>query len=90
MGKSVAKLEENKAELEKELLIVNYGLLLRKIHPSIKSIKLMESVIPESKLDDGVSVNVEITNSQFEPELFMSDDEKDDEKEDKKARSGII
>lgn len=92
-GKSVAKLEEDKAELERELLIVNYGLKLREIHPSMKSIKLMESVIPESKLDDGVGVNVEVTNSQYEPDLVLSSDEKEEneEKEDeKKAGWGIL
>lgn len=88
-GKSVAKLEEDKAELEKELMIVNYGLLLRKIHPSMKAIKLMESVIPESKLDDGIGVNVEVSNSQFEPDLVLYNEdikllggEEDDEKEE--------
>jgi len=80
-GKSVAKLEEDKAELEKELMIVNYGLLLRKIHPSMKSIKLMESVIPESKLDDGIAVNVEVSNSQYEPDLVLNDDEKEEKEE---------
>ena len=92
-GKSVAKLEEDKAELEKELLIVNYGLKLRAIHPSMKSIKLMESVIPESKLDDDIGVNVEVSNSQYEPDLVLSSDEKEEneEKEDeKKVGWGIL
>ncbi len=92
-GKSVAKLEEDKAELEKELLIVNYGLKLRAIHPSMKSIKLMESVIPESKLDDDIGVNVEVSNSQYEPDLVLSSDEKEEneeEEDEKKAGWGIL
>jgi hypothetical protein len=90
-GKSVAKLEEEKAELEKQLVIINYGLMLRKEHPSMKAIKLMESVIPESKLDDGIGVNVEVSNSQFEPDIVLFDEdikllggEEFDEKEEKK------
>lgn len=88
-GKSVAKLEEEKLELEKQLVIINYGLMLRKEHPSMKAIKLMESVIPESKLDDGIGVNVEVSNSQFEPDLVLYNEdikllggEEDDEKEE--------
>lgn len=94
-GKSVAELEADKSELEKELLIVNYGLMLRKIHPSMKSIKLMESVIPESKLDDGIGVKVDVSNSQFEPDLVLLSDEKEesgeeDEKEEKKSGWGLL
>lgn len=88
-------MEADKSELEKELLIVNYGLMLRKIHPSMKSIKLMESVIPESKLDDGIGVKVDVSNSQFEPDLVLLSDEKEesgeeDEKEEKKSGWGLL
>ena len=62
-GVSVEKLEEWKIELENELYYVEYGLVIRKLHSTMRALEMMMELLPDEE-EELENVDLKPTESQ--------------------------